>query len=240
MERKTITDALQRYVASKRGDVHDPKGAQYLSMLSSITEEDLSFGEPPTYFYAYMTCNSTGVGRSSFQGTETQRTVALDYDTDEYLFIDGHVGAGEKGLSLFYLKPGQVIHFYKSSDIPRVAKEFGFQLHLQSFRDLNFTMHDHRLNRHTVNVTREPFTCPIRPIFATTDQKRERFTIGYLYEMDGKEKLIIEPEDPKAANKSESATGCSPWMLLSFLFPPLILVAGIVWIARVQKERMRG
>ena len=240
MEKTEILKYLREFIESKQKNDVDKKTARLLPLLKSITEEAISFGEAPKYFFAYIECNSTGVGTSSFQGTQTQRTVARDYVTDEHLFIDGHVGAGAKGLSLFYLKPNQTINYYKTSDIEKVAKEFGFQLHLRHFRDLNFTLSDHRLNRHTVKVTKGPFTYPIRPIIATISQKGEKIAIGYIYEKDGKEYVIIEPEDPREIKKAANKSGCAPWMFLGFVFPPIFLVAIFVWLVNAKKERMRG
>ena len=240
MENKKILNHLQEFIESKQKQETDKKTERTLSVLKSITEDSISIGNTPQYFFANIKCNSTGVGRSSFQGTETQRTVAQDYITDEYLFIDGHVGAGAKGLSLFYLKPNQTINYYQKSDIIKVAKEYGFQLHLQYFRDLNFMLYDHRLNRYTVNVTKGPFTYPIRPILATISEEGDKMTIGYIYEMNGQEYIIIEPDDVDKIGKAAKKSGCAPWMFLGIIFPPIWLVAGFIWLVKAQKERMRG
>ncbi len=237
MEKAEILKHLQTFIKAKREKEVDKKTSALLSTLSALTEEDISVGEQPRYFFANMTCNSTGVGESSYEGTTSQRTVARDYVTDTYLFVDGHTGAGEKGLSLFYLKPGQTIHYYKKSEIIKLAKEFGFQLHLQYFRDLNFTLRDHRLNRHTVNIVKGPFTYPVRPIYATLPKTGDKFAIGYIYEMKEKEHILIEPENPKKAGGKAS---CLPWALLGLIFPPILLVAGFLWLVQAQKERMRG
>ncbi len=240
MDQTKVLQHLRAFIRSKQsGEVHK-KTAKWLAALGEITEKDIFFGDAPTYFFATITCNSTGVGRSRFQGTESQRTVAMDYVTDEYLFIDGDAKAGEKGLSLFFLKPGQVIHFYKKEDAVKLAKEFGFQLHLRDFRDLNYTLHDHRLNRHTVNVTRKPFTYPIRPIYASTEKYTKKFAIGYVYEQGGVEHVIIEPEDPQEVAKKRNALGCAPWMFLGFIFPPILIAAVFVMLFRIEKKRMRG
>lgn len=240
MEKSEILTHLRNFIEFKQKNDVDKKTSQLLQLLKTVTEDAISFGEEPKYFFAYIECNSTGVGTSRFQGTETQRTVARDYVTDEHLFIDGHIGTGAKGLELFYLKPEQVINYYKKSDIIKVAKEYGFQLHLQHFRDLNFTLSDHRLNRHTVKVTKGPFTYPIRPVFATISEKGEKIAIGYIYEKDGKEYIIIEPEDPAEIKKSANKYGCAPWMFLGFVFPPIFLVAIFVMLVKATKERWVG
>ncbi|MBQ8311562.1 MAG: hypothetical protein IJX80_11180 [Clostridia bacterium] len=240
MEKKEILYYLCDFIESKQKNETDKKTERLLSVLKSVTEEAISFGDAPSYFFAYIECNSTGVGTSSFQGTETQRTVARDYVTDEYLFIDGHVNAGAKGLSLFFLNPNQTINYYKKSDIVKVAKEFGFRIHLQYFQDLNFTLSDHRLNRHTVKITKGPFTYPIRPIFATVSEQGEKITIGYIYEKDGQEYIIIEPEDYGEVRKKAHKSGCAPWMLFGLVFPPIFLVALLVWMIKAKKERMVG
>lgn len=240
MEKSQILNHLGKFIESRQKNEVDKKTARLLQVLKTVTEDSISFGDAPKYFFAYIECNSTGVGTSRFQGTETQRTVARDYITDEHLFIDGHVGAGVKGLELFYLKPNQTINYRLKSDIIKVAKEYGFQLHMQHFRDLNFTLSDHRLNRHTVKVTKGPFAYPIRPIFATISQKGEKIAIGYIYEKDGKEYIIIEPEDPAEIKKAANKSGCAPWMFLGFVFPPIFLVAIFVWLVKAQKERWVG
>lgn len=238
MEKSQVLRYLKEFVKSKQESKTQKGTAQDFSALSTLKEEEILFGEPPKYFFAKIICNSTGVGTSYFHGTETQRTIARDYVTDEHLFIDGDVGAGAKGLSLFFLKPNQTINYYKKSDVIKVAKEYGFQLHLQDFRDLNFTMTDHRLNRHKVQITREPFTYPIRPIYGVISEDGDKITLGYVYEAEGNEYIIIEPEDP--SNLKKAKKGCAPWMILGLFFPPIWLVAAFVWLVKVEKERMRG
>lgn len=239
MEKAEVLKHLRKFLDEQKGKELDKKTAHAYEMFRSVPEEDIVFGEQPKYFFAYMECNSTGVATSTFKGTETQRTVSKDYVTDEYLFIDGHLGAGSKGLSLFYLKPNETINYHSKDDIIKVAKTYGLQLHLQDFRDLNFSLTDHRLNRHKVHVTKGPFTYPIRPIFATHPEKDEKITIGYVYEMDGLEYIIIEPEIPSAfANLKK--TGCAPWMFLGFVFPPILFVAGFVLLVQYYKKRMAG
>ena len=235
MERSEVLKHLKNFIDRKKQEQQDKKTARLLSALEFVTEQGITFGNCPKYFFARMECNSTGVGTSSFKGTETQRTVALDYVTDEYLFIDGHVGAGAKGLSLFFLKKGEIVNYYKKSDIEKVAKHYGFQRHLQDFRDLNFILTDHRLNRHQVHITKDPFSFPIRPIIATISKKGEKMTVGYVYEKEGKEYILIEPEEIKGESEN---SGCAPWMFLSILFPPLIIIAIIVWLSKSKLKSM--
>ena len=128
MEKTEILRHLGIYIDSQKEKDPDKNTEQTLSVLKSLTEKEISFGEQPRYFFAYVECNSTGVGTSTFKGTETQRTIARDYVLEERLFIDGHIGAGAKGLSLFYLKPNQTINYYKKSDITKLAKEQGFRI----------------------------------------------------------------------------------------------------------------
>ncbi len=239
MEKSEVLRHLRKFIDEKKKEEKSKENEKMISALQFVTEEGITFGDAPKYFFAYITCNSTGVGKSHFQGTETQRTVARDYVTDEHLFIDGHVGAGAKGLSLFYLKPNQTIHYYAKSDIERVATMKGYEIHSQYFRDLNFSLEDHRLNRHTVNLTKKPFTYPIRPIFATVSEKGDKITLGYVYERDGVEYIIIEPD---GLDKIGAAGGFkfSPWMLLLFLFPPLLLLIPFIWIGKSKAERMTG
>lgn len=239
MEKSEIIRHLKDYLSKQTLQTASKKDLSFWESLRSVDEETILFGDPPTYFFAQVECNSTGVGESSFEGTKTRRTIARDYTTDEHLFVDGHVGAGEKGLSLFFLKEGQTINYYPKSDIVKVAKEYGFQLHLQYFKDLNFRLTDHRLNRHTINITRKPFSYPIRPIFAVVSEKGDKATIGYVYEMDGVEYIIIEPQNPSAIQK-ENPLGLKPWMLLSFLFPPLLIVVAFVMLTTFFKKRWRG
>ena len=238
MEKSVALSFLKEYIKDKEKEEKNKKTERLLSALKNVTEEGISFGEQPKYFFAFLTCNSTGVGKSSFQGTENQRTVARDYQTEVSLFIDGHEGAGKKGLELFHLKPGQTINYYHKKDIERFAKETGFQLHLQYFRDLNYTLYDHRLNRHKVNVIKGPFSYPIRPIYAVISKDGDKITVGYFYEKDGEEYIIIEPEELK--KKGSGLYGLSPWMLLGFVFPPIFIVALFVILINIKKEKMLG
>lgn len=242
MEKKEILMHLRSFIESKKGTATetDKKAIRTLTALEEVTEEDITVGDEPKYFNAYIECNSTGVGESSFGGTQTRRTVALDYTTDTHLFVDGHMGAAQKGLSLFVLKPGQTTAYYSKEDIVKVAKTHGYNLHAQKFRDLNFIITDHRLNRYDIKVTKGPTSYPIRPIIATVNDKGDTCTIGYLYEKDGAEYIIIEPDDISAAKASSNSFGCAPWMFLGFVFPPIFFVALIVMFAKFQKERMIG
>lgn len=239
MEKKIILQYLRDYIRSET-DKNGGKQTSSLKELDAVTEQRLFFGEQPQYFFARIECNSTGVGTSRFKGTETRRTVARDYVTDEHLYIDGHLGTGVKGLELFFLKPGQTINYYKKSDIEKVAKQTGYQLHAQSFRDLNFMITDHRLNRHAIKLTQKPFTYPIRPIMAVVSERGKKRTIGYIYEKDGSEHIIIAPENSEDGENAKKKKGCAPWMFLGFLFPPIFIVAIFVWLVKVQKERMAG
>ena len=142
-------------------------------------------------------------------------------------------------MGLFYLKGNETINYYAKSDIERVATQKGFQLHSQYFRDLNFSLSDHRLNRHTVNITKKPFTYPIRPMIATVSEKGEKITLGYVYEKDGMEYIIIEPDGLDQLG-SLGGFQWKPWMLLLLLFPPLLLLIPIIWLGKSKAERMTG
>ncbi len=239
MNNQEILTHLQNYIRQEEEKNGSKKPSKLLEALKSVSEEGITLGEAPKYFCAYMECNSTGVGVSSFEGTQTQRTVARDYITDEHLFIDGHVGAGAKGLSIFYCKEGQVVHYYQKSDMIKVAKETGFKLHLQHFSDLNIRMRDHRLNRYTAKITKGPFSYPIRPILAVISEKGDQMTIGYLYEKDGCEYIIIEPEE-KDIKGGGGKLGCLATGLICMFCPPAILVFGFIWLVKYFKERMVG
>lgn len=199
MDRQEIMMHLREHMETATET--DAKKKKLLEYLKDITKEDIVIGEDVKYFRAVIDCNSTGVGESSFEGTKTQRTVALDYTTQEHLYIDGHIGAGEKGLSIFVLKPGETTLYHSKDDIVKVAKRQGYELHLQNFRDLNFRLTDHRLNRYNVRVTKGPVSYPIRPILARYNDKGDMCTIGYLYEQDGVEYIIIEPAEIPSEEK---------------------------------------
>lgn len=201
------------------------------SSIESASAEDIIFGEYPSFFCAYMECNSTGVGTSHFGNTTTQNTVALDYTTDQYLFIDGHEGAAIKGLEYFVLKPGETANYYKKSSIKDLAEAYGFELHLQRFRDLNISLTSHRLNRCNVKITRDPTSLPIRPIFLATPKSNKPILVGYGYIENSEDYIIVDFND---VNTSKNSRSCfSPWMLLGFLFPPLLVIALIVIIYRL-------
>ena len=236
MEKTEILRHLRSFIQSKENGELDKKTAQAIEVWKSIKEEDVVIGNFPKYFWAYISCNSTGVGTSSFGGTETRRTIARDYVTDEYLFVDGDMAAAQKGFSLLLLKDGENINFYSIQDTVKLAKQQGYRLHAQEFHDLNFAMSDHRLNRHKVNVTKGPFSIPIRPIYAIVSDEGQQITVGYVYEKDGMEYIIVEPEDPAQKKKKRFAL----WLLLGFIFPPIWLVALFFWLVKSTKERWIG
>ena len=226
----------------KKSTEKDKKHLYLCTLLEKVTEEDISYGEEPRYFFAQLFCNSTGVGESRFHDTETRRTVSKDYSTDVLPFIDGHIGAGAKGLSLFYAKPNQTVHYYAKEEMKKVATRQGYFLHAQDFRDLNFTLSDHRLNRYTANVTKGPFSYPIRPIFATVMLKKDecrKVTIGYLYEKEEKKFVIIEPEVADLSPSGEKS-GCAPWMILGIFCPVLFLIPAFMAYIKSTRERMIG
>jgi len=221
MEKSTILKNLRSFIESKERDKLDKRTARFYDSLNGVDESRITIGKEPKYFTACLECNSTGVGVSSFEGTETQRTVSLDYITNEILFIDGHTKAAENGICIFYLKPNQKIdlEYYKKSDIEKAAKNYGYQLHKQNFNDLNFFMREHRLNRYKVHIKKGPFSYPIRPVFATLDGDKT-VTVGYVYEKDGKEYVLIEPQLPKS--KAE-LLGCATTALFGILLLPVAL-----------------
>lgn len=232
MEKSVILQRLRQHLQEEqeKGKAISKRRAKLYACLKDAVEEDIGLGDCPRYFYAYMICNSTGVGTSSFKGSETQRTVALDYTTDTYLFIDGHEGAAVKGLQLFHLKSGETVRYYRKDEMEKQAERYGLNLHLQQLRDLNFTFSDHRLNRYTANITQAPFSYPIRPVFVSIMGEERPILIGYVYENKGGEHFLIDIEDPRDVAKKPA--GCSPWMFLGFLFPPLLIIALIVIINR--------
>lgn len=234
MTKDTILQYFKDYAQNHISDNDINKnGKKILRKIQSASESDILLGECPKYFRAYMECNSTGVGTSSFEGSKTRRTVALDYVTDEYLFIDGHEGAGVKGLQIFLLNPGETVRYYLKESIKDVAKNYGLNLHLQQFGDLNILFQSHRLNRYNVKITEGPFSCQIQPIFLSLINKDKPILIGYVYTKSGNECIIVDFNDINSAKKTSVF---SLWMLLGFVFPPIFIIALIVIIYRLAPE----
>lgn len=216
------------------GDSIDKKTEKIYSGIMDASEDDLLFGECPSSFRAYAVCNSTGVGTSSYEGTKTQRTVALDYTTEEYLFVDGHEGAALKALEIFYLKPGETTDYCHKDKLNDIVTNYGLQLHIQQFRDLNFVISSHRLNRCTVKITEEPITYPIRPLYLAMEGSKQPVLVGYAYVKDETRYVIL---DLKEINIFHNKKSCfSPWMLLGLLFPPLLIVALLVGLYRIATQ----
>ncbi len=230
MEKSEILRHLREFLSSQKEDTLDKKTIAFYATLRTVGENQISFGEQPRYFYARIECNSTGVGESSFEGTKTQRTVAKDFITDEMLFIDGHEGAASKGISLFLAKEGQIVYYKKKSAIETIADLEGRARHRQDFSDLNMRMTDHRVNRYTTHLTRKPFTYPIRPVFAKLSEKEEdTATLGYVYEMNDAEYIIVEPQAPaKPLNKAKLAL----WIALGIICPPILIAGLILWLIK--------
>lgn len=209
----------------------DKKSEKIYAALMTASENDIVFGDCPSCFCAYAECNSTGVGTSSYEGTTTQRTVALDYTTDPIIVVDGHEGAAVKGLELFYLRPGETCTYYRKDRIEDYVNLYGNQLHLQQFRDLNFLLKSHRVNRYTVKITAGPETFPIRPVFLAMEGSKEPVQVGYAYVRDEREYVLL---DIKKVDSSKGNKGCfSPWMLVGLIFPPILIVALCVGIYRI-------
>lgn len=237
MEKREIIEKIREFISTAGGG-KDKKTAQLMGALGRVTTENLMIGDPPSYFRARLECNSTGVGESSFGGTTTQRTVAMDYTTDELFFIDGDEATARKGLELFYLKRGQTLNYYRKNEAKKVATREGFLRHSRSFHDLNFHLTDHRLNRFSMQITQNPFSAPIRPISAVLSEKGDKIMIGYIYEADGVEHVLIEPQGITSAQ--EEGFRFKPWMLLFLFCPILIPVAILIPIVKGFKERMIG
>lgn len=223
MEKSTVLLHLQEYLKNEfQSAANQNKRLQgLLPKLKSMKAEDISFGPLPTFFCAYLQCNSTGVGESSYQTTDTRTTVARDYQTDEFLFADGDEGTCQKGLELIMLKPGENIQYQRKSDIEKIAKKYGWQVHGQYFRSLNISMRDHRLNSCEIKYTKQPFKLPIRAIFGRINED-QKAVLGYVYEKDGDEYILIEINAPESENKATAKNLF--FILLCIVFPPLILV----------------
>ncbi len=227
MDNANILTELSKYVDTLQTiKPPDKKTKNQIATLSKIKAEDISLGDSPNYFFARIECNSTAVGSSYYNGTETRRTVARDYTTPEYLFIDGHEETGKKGLELFYLKQGQTINYYLKKNILKVANSYGLRLHMRDFRDLNFTLSSHRINRHKVHITKDPFSFPIRPIYAQIANSENKFVLGYTYEDGEKKHIVIEPE--KKAFEKNSILDRGFFKILLWIFcPPLAIILAI-------------
>ncbi len=219
MEKTTVLQHLKRHVETELipRSKNDKQQKKLVSKLKSLTEADLSFGPLPKYSYGYLECNSTGVGRSTFGNTETQRTVSRDYVTDEVLFIDGHEETCKKGLELLLLKQGEQVNYFKKSEMKKVANRYGLLIHGQYFRDLNFSVHDHRVNRYVFHQTKQDFSAPIRAIFMRNEKDDKKITLGYVYEKDETEHVLIDID-----HKELDGTGLKNLLIpLGILFPPL-------------------
>lgn len=233
MTKSAILQYLRQH-AQKRlrsGDDISKKEKKIFSYIESASAEDIVLGEYPNYFCAYMECNSTGVGTSSFGNSTTQHTVALDYTTDQYLFIDGHEGAAVKGLEYLVLRPGETADYYKKSYIKDLAESYGYNLHLQRFRDLNILLNSHRLNRYAARITKGPTTLPICPIYLAVSNSSKPILVGYKYTENGNDYIIPDFDDIDTSKKRRSCF--SPWMLLGLIFPPILIIAFFVVIYRL-------
>ena len=219
MEKTTVLQYLKRHVETelKASPQKDKREKRLLSQLGSLSERDISFGPLPKYVYGYLECNSTGVGRSTFGNTETQRTVSRDYVTDEILFIDGHEATCKKGLELLLLKQGERINYFKKSEMKKAANHYGVLIHGQYFRDLNFSVYDHRVNRYVFRQTKQEFSAPIRAVFMKNEKEDKKILLGYVYEKDRTESVLIDI-DYKELNGKGLKNLLIP---LGILFPPL-------------------
>ena len=227
MDNANILTELNKYVDTlQKSNPTDKKIKRQIATLSAIKAEDITLGSPPNYFFARIECNSTAVGSNYYNGTETRRTVAKDYITPEYLFIDGHEETGKKGLELFYLKQGQTINFHLKKNILKIANSYGLRLHMRDFSDLNFTLSSHHINRHKVNITKDPFSFPIRPIYIQIADSENKFVLGYTYEIDEKKHILIEPE--KKAFEENCILDRKIFKVLLWIFcPPLAIILAI-------------
>ena len=194
METSTALSHIKKHVQEQlKPKAETDKSLQkVIPTLEGLQEKDICFGALPRYYRGYLECNSTGVGTCTFKTTEQQRTVARDYVTDEYLFIDGHEGTCKKGLELLLLKEGQQINYFKKSEMKKAADLYGYRLHHQYFKDLNYSMQSHRVNRYVFHQTREEFSAPIRAIFMKDQEEDKKILLGYVYEKDGQEYVLID------------------------------------------------
>ncbi len=173
-----------------------------INTLSSITENQLTI-KKSVLFRACMICNSTAVG----EGSNVQRTVARDYITDEYWFVEGDCRAAKKAFSMFPDQFDPNIHFYRETDMERVAEYYGFrEIHAPYFRSLNMRAyaHNHHLNSIDWKEIGDPIFLPVRAITIPISRKCQDFLIGFICEKDGEEHILIEPDDLKSPTSGET------------------------------------
>lgn len=224
--KQEVLKQLNQYIQNARakGDKTYP-----LSTLEKICAEDIRFGDEAVCYNARIHGNATGSGTSYFKGTETCRTVNMDFTTPEYLFIRGHEKAGVYALQLYCTEDGKTLNteYYKESDMNVLEYSCGYNAIRQNLTDLNFsTPNSFRVNRSKVLVTNGPFKYPIRPIFATVSKKGREITLGYVYEKNGRMNVFIEPE---SIEEDKKGCGCgSIFATISFIISALIIIGILI------------
>lgn len=166
--------------------------------IENASEDSISFGYAPTLASGYVTGNSTASGESTYGDTTTRRTISMDFDTEEHLFISSK-NLAEKHVCKAAAKTffsGWTLHTIAESDM--IAEKRGRAVCSQSLSDLNFTMKEYRLNRYSFIPTADDLTLEFWPMYFNykIEDKEYSIPIGYCYSKDNKDYIDINVNIP--------------------------------------------
>lgn len=198
------------------------RNPEFAAKIENVNEDSITFGNAPTFVTGYVTGNSTAVGESTYGDTTTQRTISMDFDTSEYLFISNRNSA-EKSVckaaaKIFY--NGWSLHTIAESDL--LAEKYGKGVCRQSLNDLNFNMKEYRLNRYNFVATSDNFTPEFWPMFFNykVEDKELCVPIGYCYSNGNNDSIDI--------NISIPLTGRQKWIIFGAIAAVVAVVALIL------------
>lgn len=174
------------------------RNPEFSEKIENASEDSISFGHAPTFVIGYVTGNSTASGENTFGDTTTRRTISMDFDTEDHLFISSK-NVAEKSICKVAAKTlykGWTLHAIAESYM--IAEKRGRAVCSQSLSDLNFIMKDYRLNRYNFIPLEDDFTPEFWPMYFNykIEEKAYSIPIGYCYSKGNNDYIDININVP--------------------------------------------
>lgn len=193
-----VINKLKEHIIKKEWLKKRKKNKKLAEIIENLKPEDITFGKQPTLIKGCVYGNATGFGDKYFGDTVSRRTVNMDYNTNEMLFIsDSNLADNDTcyaAVDFILTKFSSAL--YTKNDIKYLAEKEGKSACWGELSDLGYLMKmkDFRLNRYYIRYITDPFTVPIWPIYADINngKKTKQLKIGYWYNKNNSDYIYLD------------------------------------------------
>ncbi len=197
VSKEKVVSALKTYIAAdgwlERAKKKNPLFAEAIEHLG---ENDIYFGNAPTFIRGAVEGASTASGEKRFEDTHSQRTISIDFVTNERMFI-ADSNAADISVCRAAVKQicGHSDVIYKKCEARSIAFDYGKSKCARDLYDLDYNMKEYRLNRYKFVATGGEWSPEFFPIYTNLKDgngKVHTLHLGYCYNVDGTDEIDIK------------------------------------------------